>query len=284
MTSNGAAPVWFITGCSSGFGRALGKAVLDRGWNAVLTARDPSSLEGLADGAQDRLAALRLDVDQGDQIAVAVRAAEARFGRIDVLVNNAGYGYNSTVEEADVAQVRALFETNFFGVFRLTQAVLPIMRRQGGGHIFNMGSLAGVFGAPSGGFYSATKHAIEGFTDALAGECAQIGVKVTVVEAGAFVTDFFGRSLKSTPTSIAAYQDAALKSLAPLRDLVKDRRYGDPARGAQAIIAAFLSDNPPLRLPLGMEACTLIEAVLKRRVADLDAWREVANSAATPVN
>lgn len=282
MASTKDEPVWFITGCSSGFGRELGKAVIARGWNAVLTARNPASLDELIADVSGRAIALQLDVTQADQIEAAVNTALAHFGRIDVLVNNAGYGYNSTIEEAEEAEVRAVFETNFFGLFRLTQTVLPIMRQQREGHIINVGSLAGTFATASGAFYAATKHAVEAFTEALAAECATIGVGVTVVEPGAFLTDFVRRSLKSTPTKIPEYKEATEAQMAALRGIVKDRRFGDPARGAQAIIEAYLADKPPLRLPLGMDACPMIAAMLERRLAEMEVWREVANAAAAP--
>lgn len=276
------APVWLISGCSTGFGRELGKAVLARGWKAALTAREPSSLDGLMSGGRGEAIALRLDVTKPDQIEEAVAATIARFGRIDVLVNNAGYGYTSTIEEAVDAQVRAMFEVNFFGLLHLTQAVLPIMRRQGKGHIFNIGSIAGLFATASGAFYAASKHAVEAFTEALAAEGSQIGIGATVVEPGAFSTDFGSRSLKSTPTAIPEYELAAKANMAGLIGLVKDRRRGDPARGAEAIVQTYASGKPPLRLPLGMDACPMIEAMLDKRRAELEPWREIAEGAAFP--
>ena len=162
-------PVWFITGCSTGFGRALAERVLARGWRAVVTARDE---ERVADLASDRALAVSLDVTDQAQIDAAVAAALERFGRIDVLVNNAGYGYQASIEEGDDAEIRAQFDANVFGLFALTRAILPTMRAQAAGHVINVTSVAGLVGFPGSGYYAASKHAVEGFTDSLAAEGA----------------------------------------------------------------------------------------------------------------
>jgi len=279
-TSSIGAPVWFISGCSTGLGRAIGRAVIARGWNVVLTARDPTSLEDLRAEGGDRALALRLDVTSADQIISAVDRAEARFGRIDVLVNNGGYGYASVVELAQDAQVRALFETNVFGLIRLTQAVLPGMRQRRRGHVINIGSIAGVISGASSGFYSATKHAVEAVTEALAAEGAGLNIKATVVEPATFSTDFISRSLKSTPVTVPEYQESVRAFTHQADALVKDRRPGDPAKGAAAILDCTLLDHPPLRLPLGMDACPRLEEAIRHRLAELDAWRDVAAAAA----
>ncbi len=275
-------PVWMISGCSTGFGRELGRTVIARGDRVALTARDPSSLAGLVADSGGRAVAIRLDVTDGDQIAAAGAAAEARFGRIDVLVNNAGYGYASIVELAEEAEIRALFETNFFGVVRLTTAVLPGMRRRGRGHVFNMGSIAGVVSGASSGFYSASKHAVEAFTEALAAECVGFGVKATVIEPGTFATDFATRSLRGAPVTIADYLAPVAAFWAQSDALVPDRRPGDPARGAAAIVEWALRDGAPLRLPLGMDAVPRMARALTERLAELDRWRGVADAAAFP--
>lgn len=282
MTSSDKNPVWMISGCSSGLGRALGKAVIDRGWNAVLTARDPASLDDLVAEAGDRAIAVQLDVTDGAQISAAVAKAKAHFGRIDALVNNAGYGYISVIELAKDAEIRAQFETNFFGLVRMTQAVLPVMREQRKGHIINIGSIAGVGSGASAGFYAASKHAVEAITEALADECVAFNIKATVVEPGTFTTDFVARSLKRTSTDIPEYVEAVRAFSAHPDELIKDRRPGDPARGAAAILDCFLLNEPPLRLPLGMDAYPRMKEALDRRISELSAWRHVADATAFP--
>jgi len=188
MATN-ATPIWFITGCSTGFGRAVAEQVLARGWRAVVTARQPDSIAPLAARYPDTALALALDVTQPPQIAAAVAAAEQRFGGIDVLPNNAGYGYQSSVEEGIEAEIRALFDANVFGLFALTRAVLPLMRRQRRGHVFNITSLASISGFAASGYYAASKHAVEGWADSLAVECNPLGIRVTCIEPGPFRTD-----------------------------------------------------------------------------------------------
>jgi NADP-dependent 3-hydroxy acid dehydrogenase YdfG len=175
-------PVWLVTGCSTGFGREICKAVLARGWRVVATARDSASIADIVASAPDRAIAVSLDVQKPNQIASVVSAALEQFGGVDVLVNNAGYGYQSSVEEGEDHQIRDLFETNFFGLVRMTQAILPLLRAQRSGHIFNIGSISGVIGTPTAGFYSASKHAVEGFSEALASEVESLGIAVTVIE------------------------------------------------------------------------------------------------------
>ena len=189
-------PVWFITGCSTGFGHELASLVLARGGRAVVTARDKARLAPLIEGAGDRALALDLDVTDAAQIASAVAAAESKFGHIDVLVNNAGYGYQSSVEEGDEAEIRAQFDANVFGLFAMTRAVLPGMRARRKGHVLNVTSVAGFLGFPGSGYYAASKHAVEGFSDALAFEGEPLGIKVTCVAPGPFRTfNHFFRSL-----------------------------------------------------------------------------------------
>jgi len=202
-------PVWFITGCSTGFGHELAKRVFARGWRAIVTARNKARVADLVRGAEDRGVALNVDITDAGQIAAAGAAAEQRFGGIDVLVNNAGYGYQASVEEGDDAEIRAQFDANVFGLFALTRAVLPGMRARRGGHVLNITSVAGFIGFPGSGYYAASKHAVEGWSDALAAEGKPLGVKVTCIEPGPFRTDWAGRSLKQTPNRIAAYADTA---------------------------------------------------------------------------
>ena len=232
MTQN-ANPVWFITGCSTGFGRELAKLVVARGWRAVVTARDRAKVADLANGAEDRVLALSLDVTEAGQIAEAVRAATDTFGRIDVLVNNAGYGYQSSIEEGEEDKIRAQFDANVFGLFALTRAVLPVMRAQKAGHVLNITSVAGFVGFPASGYYAATKHAVEGFSDSLAAEVAPLGIRVTCIEPGPFRTDWAGRSLVQTPSRIADYAETAGARLKATSEK-SGTQAGDPVRAGEA--------------------------------------------------
>ena len=236
--------VWFITGCSSGFGYELAKLVLSRGARAVVTARDKSGVADLVRGAEEQALALDLDVTNGRQISSAVTAAYDRFGAIDVLVNNAGYGYQASIEEGEEAEIRAQFDTNVFGLFALTRSVLPVMRSQRSGHIINISSVAGFVGFPGSGYYAATKHAVEGWSDALAAEVVPLGIRVTCVEPGPFRTGWAGRSLRQTPNQIADYADTVG---ARLRHTVEasGSQPGDPVRAAQAIISLTETSHSP---------------------------------------
>jgi len=271
-------PVWLITGCSSGFGRALVERVLARGWRVVATARDAAAITGLAGGTEDSVLTLPLDVTRHDQVEAAVQAAMARFGRIDVLVNNAGYGYQSSVEEGVDAEIRAQFEANVFGLFDLTRTVLPHMRNARSGHILNISSVAGFVGFPGSGYYAATKHAVEGWSDALASEVEPLGIKVTCVEPGPFRTDWAGRSLKQTQSRLADYAETAG---ARLRNTAEKSgtQAGDPVRASDAMIALTLESKPPRHLVLGAWGVEAVEAKLRATLAEIDAWR--ATSVAT---
>ena len=265
---------WFITGCSTGLGRALAAAVLHAGHNAVLTARKPESLDDLVREHPDTALVLPLDVRDHAQVVEAVRAGEERFGALDVLVNNAGYGYRSALEEGDPEEVAQLFATNFFGAVDVIQQVLPGMRSRGAGTIVNLSSIAGRVSQPGSGYYSATKFALEGASDALAKEVGPLGIRVIVVEPGGFRTDFAGRSLTQSAQPIGDYADTAGKRRKE-NDTIDGRQPGDPAKAAQAILQAVASDEPPLRLLLGSDALRRAEAELDRQRAEIDAWREV---------
>jgi len=271
-------PVWLITGCSSGFGRALVERVIARGWRVAATARDAAAITGLAGGTEDSVLTLPLDVTRHDQVEAAVQAAMARFGRIDVLVNNAGYGYQSSVEEGVDAEIRAQFEANVFGLFDLTRTVLPHMRNARSGHILNISSVAGFVGFPGSGYYAATKHAVEGWSDALASEVEPLGIKVTCVEPGPFRTDWAGRSLKQTQSRLADYAETAG---ARLRNTAEKSgtQAGDPVRASDAMIALTLESKPPRHLVLGAWGVEAVEAKLRATLAEIDAWR--ATSVAT---
>ncbi len=266
-------PVWFITGCSTGFGLELAKLVLGRGWRAVVTAREASRVEGLVEGVGERGLALGLDVTQQDQVEAGVKAATGKFGRIDVLVNNAGYGYQASAEEGVEAEIRAQFDANVFGLFALTRAVLPAMRAQKSGHIINITSVAGLVGFPGSGYYAASKHAVEGWSDALAVETAPLGIKVTCVEPGPFRTDWAGRSLKQTPNRIADYADTAGARLKSTAD-ISGKQAGDPVRAAEAMIHVTEIDAPPRHLVLGAWGHDAVTKRLRERMGEIEAWRE----------
>lgn len=274
-------PVWFISGCSTGFGRELAEAVLKRGWRAVVTSRDKARVADLLDGAEDRALAVSLDVTKPDEIAAAVTAAKERFGRIDVLVNNAGYGYQAAIEEGADSEIRDMFEANVFGLFALTRAVLPGMREQRGGHILNISSVAGFIGFPGSGYYAATKHAVEGFTDALAAEAAPLGIKVVAVEPGPFRTDWAGRSLKQTPNRIADYADTAGKRMQGTSG-GSGAQPGDPVRAAEAMIALTENAAPPRHLVLGAWGVDQVTQRLKARLAEIEEWRATGEATDFP--
>ncbi|WP_294195586.1 oxidoreductase [uncultured Sphingomonas sp.] len=274
-------PVWFITGCSTGFGRELATLVLGRGGRVVATARDAARVADLGDGQGDRLLALALDVTDDAAIAAAVAAAEARFGRIDVLVNNAGYGYQSSIEEGEEDEIRAQFDANVFGLFAMTRAVLPGMRARRQGAIVNITSVAGLVGFPSSGYYAASKHAVEGFSDTLAAEVAPLGVSVTCVEPGPFRTDWAGRSLRQTESRIADYADTAAARMASTKGY-SGNQPGDPVRAGEAMIAAVMRDVPPRHLVLGKWGFDAVTERLRARIAEIEGLRDEALGADYP--
>ncbi|NUO64291.1 MAG: oxidoreductase [Gemmatimonadaceae bacterium] len=273
--------VWFITGCSTGFGRELARALIARGRRTVVTARNPESVRDLVEGHLDRAIALKLDVTKPDEIAHAVKQAEERFGRIDVLVNNAGIGYFGAIEESDEAEVRRMFEINFWGLAHMTTAVLPGMRARRAGHIVNIASIGGLRAFPAVGYYNATKFAVVGFSEALALETEHLGIKVTVVEPSGFRTDWAGRSANEAPTVIADYADTAGKNRANLRGY-SGRQPGDPVRAAEAIIKAIESKEPPLHLLLGKAAMRGARWKIDLLQKNFDAWAETTEGADFP--
>ncbi len=271
--------VWLITGCSTGFGRELVRVLAARGHRVVATARNPATLEEFESNPQVLTAAL--DVTDPDQIGRAVTEAVTRFGQIDVLVNNAGYGYLSAVEEGEDDEVRAMFEVNVFGLANMTKAVLPGMRTRRSGAIVNISSMGGLIGFPGIGYYNATKFAVEGLSEALAKECAPLGIKVLIVEPGPFRTDWAGRSLKTPKNPIADYAETAGVRREGIRDY-SGQQPGDPVRAAEAIIAAVESPKPPLHLVLGRVAYEQVAGKLKDFSSELEAWRDVALGADFP--
>ncbi len=274
-------PVWFITGCSTGFGKELATLVLQRGWRAVVTARKPEQLQEIVAGHEANALVLPLDVTDKQQVTDAVQQAEARFGQIDVLVNNAGYGYLAAIEEGEDEAVRAMFDANFFGLLALTQKVLPGMRKRRSGTIVNVSSIGGLTSFAATGFYHATKYAVEGLSESLSIEVAPLGIKVLIVEPGPFRTDWAGRSLLESKIVIDDYD----KTAGERRRQSKDRsgkQQGDPVRGAEAIITAVTSDDPPLRLLLGKPALDLAHKKIDSMEHDFESWEETTLSADFP--
>jgi NAD(P)-dependent dehydrogenase (short-subunit alcohol dehydrogenase family) len=271
---------WLITGCSTGLGRALACAVLEKGENAVVTARDPAKVTDLARLYPESALALPLDITDHAQVRAVVRAAGERFGRIDVLVNNAGHGYRAAVEEAAQDQVTELFATNFFGPVALIQAVLPQMRERRGGTIVNISSI-GARRAPVGsGHYSASKAALEALTACLGKEVQPMGITVMAVEPGAFRTSF-KRSLTHVRDAIGDYADTV--GVRRNQDAGEDgNQPGDPARAAQAIITAVRSSSPPRTLVLGPDALAWFRDSLEELSADADAWEQTSLSTSFP--
>ncbi|MGH8778062.1 oxidoreductase [Paraburkholderia sp.] len=269
--------VWLITGCSKGLGQALARQALESGYRVVVSARDASTVQDLVTEYGDAAVAVELDVTQPDQVTAAVAAAEARFGAIDVLVNNAGYGYLAAIEEGEDADVRAMFETNVFGSWNMIKAVLPGMRERGRGHVVNISSVGGLTTFPAVGFYHMAKFAVEGLSETLAKEIAAFGLGVTVVEPGAFRTDFRGGSMKQSNVRLPAYADTVGK----VRDGVlaaHGKQQGDPVLGSKAIITALQADRPPLHLVIGGDALDLIRNKIADLQHDLDTWETLTRS------
>ena len=272
-------PVWFITGCSTGFGLELAKQAIEHGYRTVMTARDPSRLEGY--GATDNVLVLKLDVTQPDQVAAAIKAAEARFGAIDVLVNNAGIGYFAAIEEGEEAEVRKMFEVNVFGLSRLIQAALPGMRKRRSGCIVNFSSIGGIRAFPAIGYYNATKFAVEGLSEALWQEVEPLGVRVMLVEPSGFRTDWAGRSANESARQIDDYMATAGNTRAGVR-ASSGKQPGDPVRAAKAIVKAVASGNPPHHLLLGNDAFDGAMAKLDELRKDFAAGEAVARAADFP--
>lgn len=267
-------PVWFISGCSTGFGRELAQQTIARGFNVVVTARDPAKVADLVEG-HDNALALALDVTQQASIDKAVSAALEKFGTVDVLVNNAGYGYQSSVEEGEEQAIRDQFDANVFGLFALTRAVLPAMRKARSGHIINITSVAGFIGFASSGYYSASKHAVEGWSDSLAQEAGPLGINVTCIEPGPFRTDWAGRSLHQTPSKLPDYAETAAARMKSTSEYSGTQK-GDPARAAKAMIAITEHDNPPRHLVLGAWGYEAVTEKLKERLAQIEAWKQTS--------
>jgi NAD(P)-dependent dehydrogenase (short-subunit alcohol dehydrogenase family) len=272
-------PVWFITGCSTGFGRELATQALERGYRVVVTARKPDEVEALA--AKGEALVLKLDVTEQNQIDTAIKAAEKQFGGIDVLVNNAGIGYFAAVEESEEKEVRRMFEINVFGMGRMIQAALPGMRRRRKGFIVNISSVAGLRSFPSLGYYDATKFAVEGLSEALWQEVEPLGIKVMLVEPSGFRTGWAGRSANESKKQIADYAATAGVCRSEMR-ADSGKQPGDPARAAKAIVEAVASLNPPHHLLLGNDAYEGATAKLEALGKEFKAWESVSRGADFP--
>ncbi|QRE76753.1 oxidoreductase [Methylobacterium aquaticum] len=263
---------WFITGCSSGFGRRLALAAARRGDRVIATARDVTSIDEMAVPFAGRMIALPLDVTDAAAARSAVAKAVEIFGGFDVLVNNAGYGLYGAIEEGTPQEYRPMFEVNVFGLIETTRAALPALRRKGG-TIVNMSSGAGIAGGGGGGYYNAAKFAVEGVSEALAGELKPFGIRVLIVEPGPFRTDFLGRSITMAAKEMPDY---AASSRRHYRETNDGNQAGDPDKAVAVILRAVDADDAPLHLPLGPVAHAIAERKLTAFRRDLDAWREIS--------
>ena len=273
--------VWLITGCSTGFGRELAKLVLALGYKAAVAARKPEDVQDIIAAYPQTGIALKLDVTKPDEIKAAVAQTLAKFGQIDVLVNNAGIGYFGAVEESEEDEVRRMFEINFWGLAHMTNAVLPHMRSQKSGHIDNIASIGGLVGFPGVGFYNATKFAVDGLSEALAKETKHLGIKVTVIAPSGFRTDWAGRSANNSKVVIDDYAPSAHKNKDAIRGY-SGNQPGDPVRAAKAIVDAVEAENPPLRLLLGVAALKGARNKVDELKRDFDTWEATTIGADFP--
>jgi NAD(P)-dependent dehydrogenase (short-subunit alcohol dehydrogenase family) len=268
---------WLITGCSTGLGRAFAQAALDRGHEVVATARDVSQVQDLADVYPDTALAVALDVTDDEQVTAAVRAAEDRFGGVDVLVNNAGYGYRAAVEEGEDDAVRQLFDTHVHGTVRTIKAVLPGMRARGSGTIVNLSSIGARICPEGSGYYAAVKAAVEALTLSLRKEVAPLGITALVVEPGGFRTDFAGRSLTQSAEPIEDYADTAGRRRKE-NDTVHGTQPGDPTKAAAVLLDVVESGDAPYMLLLGNDASDAFRAALDALRDDVDTWESTSRS------
>jgi NAD(P)-dependent dehydrogenase (short-subunit alcohol dehydrogenase family) len=276
MTTSKDSKVWLITGSSRGIGRALADAVLTAGHRLVATARNPKQLSDLVDGYGDRVRAVALDVTDERAAASAVASAVDTFGRLDVLVNNAGYGDLASIEDTTIKDFRAQIETNLFGVIIVSKAAIPVMRRQGSGHILQFSSVGGRVGPVGRGAYAAAKWGVEGFSEVLAKEVDPFGIKVTIVEPGGFRTDFAGASTTIAPEN--PVYAATVGKVARFQREYNGAQPGDPAKAAAAILRVTSVDEPPLRLLLGSDAVRAADEATKARSEVDEKWRQLSES------
>ncbi len=273
--------VWLITGCSTGFGRALAKEVLAKGYRAAVAARNTNDVQDIIEGYPSTAIAVKLDVTEPEQIKSAVHTTIDAFGQIDVLVNNAGIGYFAAIEESEEAEIRRMFEINFFGLAKMTQEVLPHMRRRKAGHILNITSIGGLRSFPGIGFYNASKYAVDGLSEALSKEVTPLGIKVTIIAPSGFRTDWAGRSAKDTSIKIDDYATTAGKNAGDIRGY-SGNQAGDPVKAALAMIQVTETENPPLRLLLGAAALKGGRAKLDELKHDFEGWAAVTEGADFP--
>jgi len=270
---NSKTKVWFITGASSGFGKAFAEYAINQGYQVVVTARRKDKLEEIKALAPTQVEAVKMDVNNDDDVHIAVKQALARFGNIDVLINNAGYGILGAVEETPEEELRAQLETNFFGAVKVTRALLPHFRDQRFGAIVNISSMGGQMSFAGFGAYSASKFALEGLSEALAGELMPFGIKVLIVEPGSFRTDLMGSAMKKMP-AMEAYKDTVGNTRA-FADNSHRNQEGDPLKAARAIDTALKSDHTPLRLVLGTDALQAIKTHAETLIGELNTWEQV---------
>lgn len=273
--------VWFITGCSTGFGRYLAMEALAKGYLVVVAARNPNDVKDIVANYANTSLVVKLDVTVPAQITSSVNEAIEKFGKIDVLVNNAGIGYFGAIEESEEAEVRRMFEINVFGLAHMTQAVLPIMRKQRSGHILNIASIGGLRSFPGVGFYNATKYAVDGLSESLSKEVAPLGIKVTIVAPSGFRTDWAGRSANDSKIVIDDYATTAGKNKGDIRGY-SGNQPGDPVRAAKAMIQVVETENPPLRLLLGAAALKGARIKIEELKHDFDTWAAVSEGADFP--
>ncbi len=275
--------VWFITGTSTGFGHLLAEEALKRGERVIATARDISKLTRLVRQNPDRIRSLTLDVTKPDEITSVTQQAIAAFGGVDILVNNAGYGVNGAIEEVSEDEFEPMFQTNIYGLIRMTRAFLPHFRQRRSGHIFNLSSIGGLIGSAGWGFYNVTKFAVEGFSEALSEEMKPLGVHVTVVEPGPFRTDFLGRSGKLAKRELSDYATTAGMAREYLRTQ-SGKQPGDPLKAVAAILVVVNSSRPPMHLILGRIALTRFRNKLASWQKEIAEWENITNAADFPEN
>jgi NAD(P)-dependent dehydrogenase (short-subunit alcohol dehydrogenase family) len=275
--------VWLITGCSTGFGRALAIEALAQGYRVAVAARKTEDVKDIVSAYPETAIAVKLDVTDTEQIKAAVTTTLEKFNRIDVLVNNAGIGYFAAIEESEEAEVRRMFEINVFGLAKMTQEVLPHMRKQRSGHILNISSIGGLRSFPGVGFYNATKYAVDGLSEALYKEVAPLGIKVTIIAPSGFRTDWAGRSAKDTSVKIDDYAATAGKNSGDIRGY-SGNQPGDPVRAAKAMIDVTETEHPPLRLLLGAAALKGARIKLEELKHDFETWATVSEAADFPKN
>ena len=272
------AKTWLITGCSAGgIGEGIARAVLEHGDNAVVTARSTTKVEGIVADYPETALAVALEVSDQASIDAAYDAAIERFGQVDVLVNNAGYCYRSSVEEADPAGVQAMFDANFFGMVAMIKKVLPAMRERKDGAIVNVSSIGAVRTGAASGYYAATKAAVELMTEGLRAEVAPLGIKAMIVEPGAFRTHFYDSSLKGSENTVGDYAETAHKR-SVAQNVNTRQQPGDPLKAGYPIIQALEADDTPLRLYLGNDALTAVRGALGARLEELEKWAEVSKT------